>query len=190
MTSTTWICLQFGEMWWCASAGFSVGSFWRTSCMPVGCPRTRSRRHCAANPLTACFLPQCSQPCGGGRQFRTVSCRRLNAYAWVDPEPVPQERCDGAAVPATSQACNEWPCDAAFAWEAAEWGPCSAPCGRKGRQTRRLFCRRRADGRFAPRFHCPREHKPPRKRKCNQRKCECPRQAGSFRSGETTWRQS
>lgn len=121
------------------------------------------------------MVPQCSQSCGGGRQFRAVSCRRINAYGWVDPEPVaPEGACDAlpaAATPATSQACNAWGCGAPFAWEAAEWGPCSHACGRRGRQTRRLFCRRR-DGRRAPRYRCPREHKPVRKRKCNQRKCE------------------
>ena len=110
--------------------------------------------------------------CGGGRQFRSVSCRRLNAFGWVDPEPVaPEDKCDPAHAPPASQRCNEQSCTSPFVWEAGEWGPCSQACGRKGRQTRRLFCKRR-DARRAPRYRCPRELRPPRKRKCNQRKCE------------------
>lgn len=141
-------------------------------CAATRRPRLQSR--CFRRPCPFDWVEEawseCSQTCGGGRQFRTVSCRRLNAFGWVDPEPVAQDKCDATLVPAASQRCNAWPCDAPFTWQAAEWGPCSAPCGRKGRQTRRLFCRRR-DGRMAPRYNCPREHKPPRKRKCNQRKC-------------------
>lgn len=47
---------------------------------------------------------------------------------------------------------------------------CSHPCGRKGRQIRRLYCHNAA-GKKVARIHCPPEYKPQRKRKCNQRKC-------------------
>lgn len=47
---------------------------------------------------------------------------------------------------------------------------CSHPCGRKGRQIRRLFCHDR-NGKRVAKFNCPKEFKPQRKRKCNQRRC-------------------
>lgn len=47
---------------------------------------------------------------------------------------------------------------------------CTHPCGRKGRQIRRLYCHNAA-GKKVARIHCPAEYKPQRKRKCNQRKC-------------------
>lgn len=47
---------------------------------------------------------------------------------------------------------------------------CNYPCGRKGRQIRKLYCHDRT-GRKVARFLCPSEYKPQRKRKCNQKRC-------------------
>lgn len=47
---------------------------------------------------------------------------------------------------------------------------CSHPCGRKGRQIRKVYCHD-AIGKKVARFYCPIEYKPQRKRKCNQRRC-------------------
>lgn len=50
---------------------------------------------------------------------------------------------------------------------------CSDPCGRKGRQVRRLFCLD-TNGRKVRRRNCRIDLRPQRKRKCNQRPCTGP----------------
>ncbi|XP_046609798.1 A disintegrin and metalloproteinase with thrombospondin motifs 20-like isoform X2 [Neodiprion virginianus] len=113
------------------------------------------------------FTP-CSAECGNGMQMRTVTCHRVNKYEWMDPTPV--NGCRMSERPATEQTCKLRECDDEYYWVAEPWRKCSATCGRKGKQVRRLFCKRKDGTRVKNRF-CPRALKPLRRRKCNIRRC-------------------
>ncbi|XP_018310553.1 A disintegrin and metalloproteinase with thrombospondin motifs gon-1 isoform X1 [Mycetomoellerius zeteki] len=111
---------------------------------------------------------ECSADCGKGIQRRAVTCHRVNRYGWIDPTPT--EGCPMDQRPVGEQICKLRECSDKYYWTAGPWRKCSHPCGRKGRQIRRLYCHD-AIGKKVARFHCPAEYKPLRKHKCNQRKC-------------------
>ncbi|XP_029666691.1 A disintegrin and metalloproteinase with thrombospondin motifs 9 isoform X3 [Formica exsecta] len=111
---------------------------------------------------------ECSVECGEGIQHRTVTCHRVNRYGWIDPTPT--EGCLTDQKPAEDQICKLRECSDKYYWVAGIWRKCSHPCGRKGRQIRKVYCHD-AIGKKVARFHCPIEYKPQRKRKCNQRRC-------------------
>ncbi|XP_044585888.1 A disintegrin and metalloproteinase with thrombospondin motifs 9 isoform X2 [Cotesia glomerata] len=131
----------------------------------------------------------CSADCGDGIQRRAVTCHHINRYGWIDPSPA--EGCPLDKKPKSEQHCKLQRCDDKYYWTAGPWRKCSHPCGRKGRQIRRLFCHDRTGTRVA-RSNCPAEFKPQRKRKCNQRRCgpltclEAQRRLKSTKDGEYT----
>ncbi|XP_070528767.1 A disintegrin and metalloproteinase with thrombospondin motifs 9 isoform X4 [Cardiocondyla obscurior] len=110
----------------------------------------------------------CSAECGEGIQRRAVTCHRVNLYGWIDP--IPTEGCPMDQRPVGDQICKLRGCSDQYYWTTGPWKKCSYPCGRKGRQIRRLYCHD-ISGKKVARIHCPAEYKPQRKRKCNQRKC-------------------
>lgn len=132
----------------------------------------------------------CSVTCGPGTQNRRVSCRR---HGGADPQgrdtAADDRRCEVAAgrQPAAQRPCpQQRPCVSAtsvaataaattavddYGWLPDEWRECSHTCGKKGRQTRRVFCFHRAAAKKVRRKHCDWAARPPRKRKCNQRRC-------------------
>ncbi|XP_070528768.1 A disintegrin and metalloproteinase with thrombospondin motifs 9 isoform X5 [Cardiocondyla obscurior] len=111
---------------------------------------------------------ECSAECGEGIQRRAVTCHRVNLYGWIDP--IPTEGCPMDQRPVGDQICKLRGCSDQYYWTTGPWKKCSYPCGRKGRQIRRLYCHD-ISGKKVARIHCPAEYKPQRKRKCNQRKC-------------------
>ncbi|XP_054290364.1 A disintegrin and metalloproteinase with thrombospondin motifs 20-like [Macrosteles quadrilineatus] len=113
---------------------------------------------------------QCSVTCGHGTQQRSVACQRVNQLEWVDPDPVSPSLCDQSTRPNTSRACHPSSCYATYSWVPGPWQQCTHPCGKKGRQIRRLFCYHKT-GKKVNKRNCPRELRPQRKRKCNQKKC-------------------
>ncbi|XP_067203568.1 A disintegrin and metalloproteinase with thrombospondin motifs 9 isoform X2 [Linepithema humile] len=111
---------------------------------------------------------ECSAECGEGIQHRTVTCHRVNHYGWIDPTPT--EGCPIDQRPIEEQICKLRECNDEHYWTAGSWRKCTHPCGRKGRQIRKLYCHD-AVGIKVARSHCSTEYKPQRKRKCNQRRC-------------------
>ncbi|XP_046474608.1 A disintegrin and metalloproteinase with thrombospondin motifs 9 isoform X1 [Neodiprion pinetum] len=134
--------------------------------------RPKSQRPCQQRPCALTWQEgpwtECSAECGNGMQMRTVTCHRVNKYEWMDPTPV--NGCRMSERPATEQTCKLRECDDEYYWVAEPWRKCSATCGRKGKQVRRLFCKRKDGTRVKNRF-CPRTLKPLRRRKCNIRRC-------------------
>ncbi|XP_011638935.1 A disintegrin and metalloproteinase with thrombospondin motifs 20 isoform X3 [Pogonomyrmex barbatus] len=111
----------------------------------------------------------CSAECGEGKQRRAVTCHRVNRYGWIDPSPT--EGCPMDQRPDGEQTCKLRECSDKYYWSAGAWRKCSHPCGRKGRQTRRLYCHDTTTGKKVPRTYCPVEYRPQKKRKCNQKRC-------------------
>ncbi|XP_066282432.1 papilin-like isoform X1 [Branchiostoma lanceolatum] len=109
---------------------------------------------------------ECSAPCGGGYQLRSVSCSRGNEIAF-------DYQCPPSLQPTNNRTCNAQPCQPR--WYIGEWGPCSKSC-EGGFQTRLVFCEQ------ALRHGIP-EHvddavceqsispKPVFKQQCNQHEC-------------------
>ncbi|XP_008209068.1 A disintegrin and metalloproteinase with thrombospondin motifs 9 [Nasonia vitripennis] len=115
---------------------------------------------------------ECSVSCGNGVRRREVTCHRINSFGWEDPTPL-SSGCPLRDKPPIAQVCRKGGCNEPFYWMAGNWRKCSHPCGRKGRQSRRLFCLDR-HGRKVRRRHCPINLRPQRKRKCNPRPCTGP----------------
>ncbi|KAI9551632.1 hypothetical protein GHT06_021967 [Daphnia sinensis] len=142
------------------------------------CPessRPRSRRGCnkAACPYSweVENWSECSHPCGPGIQHRRVTCHRVNAYEWIDPEPV-SFGCNATQRPADLQDCSLGNCNALYMWRASAWQPCTASkCGRQGFQKRSLACVNSRTGSRVSRSYCPQEFRPIRKRRCRASPC-------------------
>src|SRR3989304_5066133 len=66
----------------------------------------------------------CSVPCGGGTQTRSVVCSGGDDSACTDSKPT------------KSQTCNTQSCD----WQYGPWSACSVSCGVDGIQTRTATC--------------------------------------------------
>ncbi|CAD6233944.1 GSCOCG00007421001-RA-CDS [Cotesia congregata] len=162
-------------------------------CTRFGFNKPRTHRPCQRIPCDFTWKEgswsECSADCGDGIQRRAVTCHHINRYGWIDPSPA--EGCLLDKKPKSEQHCKLQKCDDKYYWTAGPWRKCSHPCGRKGRQIRRLFCHDRTGTRVA-RSNCPAEFKPQRKRKCNQRRCgpltclEAQRRLKSTKDGEYT----
>jgi Thrombospondin type 1 domain len=143
------------------------------------CPessRPRSRRGCnkAACPYSweVENWSECSHPCGAGIQHRRVTCHRVNAYEWIDPEPV-SFGCNSTQRPDDLQECSLGNCHALYVWRASAWQPCTASkCGRQGFQKRSLACVNSRTGSRVSRSYCPQEFRPIRKRRCRASPCQ------------------
>ncbi|XP_058811937.1 papilin isoform X2 [Topomyia yanbarensis] len=77
----------------------------------------------------------CSVACGGGVQYRNVTCNSRTTLKQVE-----EGLCDGASKPTESQRCAQEACPPH--WIEAAWGNCSLPCGSEGKQTRDVHCER------------------------------------------------
>ncbi len=66
------------------------------------------------------FSFQCTHSCGKGVQHRRVTCHRVNAYGWIDPEPV-SRGCNNTAKPPEVQTCVIADCRARFMWTLQPW---------------------------------------------------------------------
>lgn len=113
---------------------------------------------------------ECSHPCGAGIQHRRVTCHRVNAYEWIDPEPV-SFGCNATQRPPDLQPCTMGDCSALYSWRPSPWQPCVASkCGRQGFQKRSLACVSSSGARVSRSF-CPQEFRPIRKRRCKAPAC-------------------
>ncbi len=63
----------------------------------------------------------CTHSCGKGVQHRRVTCHRVNAYGWIDPEPV-SRGCNNTAKPPEVQTCAMADCGARYMWTVEPWG--------------------------------------------------------------------
>ncbi|XP_050542210.1 A disintegrin and metalloproteinase with thrombospondin motifs 20-like isoform X1 [Daktulosphaira vitifoliae] len=113
----------------------------------------------------------CSATCGQGMQNRQVSCRYLHRDGWKYASS--EILCEGSGKqPATQKLCNLRACltPTEYTWKPDHWRECSHVCGKKGRQTRRVYCVNKAMKKVR-RKNCDWSIRPPRKQKCNQKKC-------------------
>ncbi|XP_053682403.1 papilin [Sabethes cyaneus] len=77
----------------------------------------------------------CSAVCGGGVQYRNVTCNSRTTLKQVE-----ESLCDAASKPTESQRCGQEACPPQ--WHEGSWGNCSLPCGSEGKQTRDVHCQR------------------------------------------------
>ncbi|XP_058791063.1 A disintegrin and metalloproteinase with thrombospondin motifs 9 [Phymastichus coffea] len=118
---------------------------------------------------------ECSVSCGNGMRRREVSCHLVNSWGWQDPSPVSSIKCSLSDKPVSQQWCKQRNCNDQYVWQPGPWRKCSQQCGRKGRQSRRLFCYDvRHNKKVKRRGHCLPQLRPQRKRKCNQKLCVGP----------------
>lgn len=69
-------------------------------------------------------LKQCTHTCGKGVQHRRVTCHRVNAYGWSDPEPV-SHGCNVTGKPEEMQQCVLAECRTRYMWAVEPWGEVS-----------------------------------------------------------------
>lgn len=110
----------------------------------------------------------CTASCGGGVQYRNVTCagrRTLEAGS--------RDLCDQSNEPPSSQRCNEFPCPPQ--WVAKPWEKCSSPCGNNGTQRRQIVCEQVITNGVASivdNQNCANISKPEEEQPCNQgREC-------------------
>ncbi|TRY74484.1 hypothetical protein TCAL_01321, partial [Tigriopus californicus] len=117
---------------------------------------------------------ECSHTCGKGAQHRRVTCHRVNAYGWIDPEEV-SHGCNATAMPVTHQDCVLTSCNARYMWQVEPWGSCfwkNKKCGRRGRQRRKINCVDKY-GQKTRKKYCKRHlaSKPKKSRRCEKKIC-------------------
>ncbi|XP_050294454.1 papilin isoform X2 [Anthonomus grandis grandis] len=108
----------------------------------------------------------CTATCGGGIQYRNVSCAGRRTL-----DPVDEILCDAGRKPETSRRCNEVACEAQ--WVPHPWGNCSVPCGEEGGiQTREVSCQQIVSNGYpslVEETQCQ-GPKPPQQQTCNKGK--------------------
>ncbi|GFU37857.1 a disintegrin and metalloproteinase with thrombospondin motifs 9 [Nephila pilipes] len=137
--------------------------------------RPKERRKCYNYQCSHTWMTtpwsECSHICGKGIQVRNVTCHHVNAYKWINPLPVPQNKelwCNLYDKPSVLRGCNLGNCSE-HAWVAGSWSACNVKCG-IGRQRRRVHCRR-ADGKRVSNTLCGERLRPQRRRRCQERPC-------------------
>ncbi|XP_022911513.1 papilin isoform X2 [Onthophagus taurus] len=106
----------------------------------------------------------CSASCGGGYQYRNVTCAGRMSL-----EEASANLCDVNNKPVESQRCGESPCDPM--WVAKDWEKCSESCGENGVQTRKIYCEQIISGgvpSIVDDQQCTNIQKPPSQQPCNQ----------------------
>lgn len=106
----------------------------------------------------------CSVSCGGGVQYRNVTCAGRRTL-----ETAERRLCDQNNEPTSSQKCNESPCPPQ--WVAKQWENCSYPCGEGGIQKRQIICEQIISNGVASIVndsHCSSIPKPPSEQPCNK----------------------
>lgn len=106
------------------------------------------------------FTP-CSVSCGGGIQFRNVSCADRNTL-----EPAEINLCDQQIKPSSTERCGVVDCPAE--WVVKDWSECSSPCGDSGVQTREVTCEQLVNGIPTIVDNCSLSNKPESKQECNK----------------------
>ncbi|XP_054721410.1 A disintegrin and metalloproteinase with thrombospondin motifs 9-like [Uloborus diversus] len=139
-------------------------------------PKIRRKCHQYQCPVTwmTSQWSECSTSCGKGVQTRIVTCHRVNAYQWVDPEPLLPSKgnnvwCKDNEKPSTSKNCNLGECSRNI-WKPGPWSQCSSECG-PGRQRRRIYCSSEQKRRL-PHSQCELHLKPQKRRRCFKRPCQ------------------
>ncbi len=65
---------------------------------------------------------QCTHTCGKGVQYRHVTCHDVNAFGWLDPEPI-SRGCNATAKPADFRECpGIADCNSKYMWVVGQWG--------------------------------------------------------------------
>ena len=113
------------------------------SCNVDACPSPPPAYYWQASP----YWTACPVVCGGGVQYRNVSC--------IDPRtllPVSTSLCSGSSAPPTSQPCNTRTCDL-YSWVVSGWSACSSWCA-DGTQVRTVQCSNFYTGELSPWTTC------------------------------------
>ncbi|XP_014669308.1 PREDICTED: papilin-like isoform X4 [Priapulus caudatus] len=140
-------------------------------CNPLLRPPTEQSCHTQACPASWYLgeWEECSNPCGGGLQFRIVYCQQQAKHGIVSQ--VLEQQCVDAdgEKPTYKQECNvDEMCPH---WQASKWGPCDKMCG-KGEQTRTLTCHAPGSNDTLPEDNCDESHMPSTNRTCDAGPCE------------------
>ncbi|XP_033124524.1 A disintegrin and metalloproteinase with thrombospondin motifs 3-like [Anneissia japonica] len=118
----------------------------------------------------------CSKSCGKGWTYKRFQCRRLSDDKIVNSKACNKENYDQKSV---KKECNSKACPSGkkdkpkFAWKSSKWSECSATCGSKGKQTRKVKCVRTVNGttKSVNVSKC-KENKPSTKKNCNRTPCK------------------
>ncbi|KAK4885313.1 hypothetical protein RN001_001584 [Aquatica leii] len=109
------------------------------------------------------FSP-CSASCGGGVQYRNVTCAGRKTLKPADPS-----LCDRSNQPESAQRCGDHPCEAK--WITLPWEKCKAPCGSNGTQIRQVYCEQVIAHGFASIVddrYCQNQEKPESEQSCSR----------------------
>uniref|UniRef100_A0A4W3HDC4 ADAM metallopeptidase with thrombospondin type 1 motif 9 n=1 Tax=Callorhinchus milii TaxID=7868 RepID=A0A4W3HDC4_CALMI len=101
----------------------------------------------------------CSNFCGKGSKYRTVSCMTR------DGKQAEEENCKNLARPKTHKRCRGGRCPK---WKAADWEQCSVSCG-SGTQQRKVFCQ--ISNRTIEDTQCNRSTQPASVQRCQAGEC-------------------
>ncbi|VEN49794.1 unnamed protein product [Callosobruchus maculatus] len=153
-------------------------------CLGNGLPRPKTSKACEKYTCRFAWFESywspCSATCGMGTKTRNVTCHKVQHGGIIDPVPLPEvyqnvisenNYCSFRDKPPTTAKCILSKCGDQYVWQPDPWRECSHKCGRKGRQSRRIFCVSVRTKQKVPRRQCRKNLKPPRKRKCNQFRC-------------------
>ncbi|XP_061607426.1 A disintegrin and metalloproteinase with thrombospondin motifs 2-like [Phyllopteryx taeniolatus] len=120
---------------------------------------------------------QCSQSCGGGKQYTRFGCRRK-----ADGVMVQRTLCSNISKPrAITRSCNTDVCSPPR-WMTGGWEACGASCGQSGWQRRWVGCQLVSVGgrRLSVNSELCQDRRPDAKRPCNRLPCPAVWRAGPW----------